>query len=213
MSNKRWLVPLTGLVFIVLMIIGFIVSGEPPDADEDVQKIVNFYVDDKGSIEAGVFLLALGVTFFVFFANYLRILFRASATSATILVGAAIFAVGGAIDGTLLIAMAEGADNDVPPETIQSLQVFWDNDFLPLAIGIAVFLVSVGSSILSTGVLPRWLGWVVLVVALISVTPIGFFAFPLTGLLVLVLSIWLTMRERSASAPPPAAPPPAPAVQ
>ena len=30
MSNKRWLVPLTGLVFIVLMIIGFIVSGATP---------------------------------------------------------------------------------------------------------------------------------------------------------------------------------------
>jgi hypothetical protein len=73
--------------------------------------------------------------------------------------------------------------------------------------------VSIGSSILSTGLLPRWLGWVVLVVALISVSPLGFFAFPLTGLLVIVLSVWLTMRERSASAPPPAAPPPAPAVQ
>jgi len=209
MSKKRWLVPLTGLVFIVLVIVGFIVAGEPPDADEDTQKIFDFYVDNKGSIEAGVFLLALGTVFFIFFANYLRILFRASATSATILVGAGLFAVGGGIDGTLLISMAEGADNDVPPETIQSLQVFWDNDFVPLAIGIAVFLVSIGSSILSTGLLPRWLGWVVLVVALISVTPLGFFAFPLTGLLVIVLSIWLTLRERSASAPPP----PAPAVQ
>src|SRR5215212_3784597 len=208
MTRKSWLVPLTGLVFIVLMIVGFIVAGEPPDADEDVQKIVAFHVDDKDSIEAGVFLLALATVFFIFFANYLRIFFRASSTSATILVGAAIFVVGGAIDGTILIATAEAAD-DIEPTSVQTLQALWDNDFLPLAIGIAVFLVSIGSSILSTGLLPRWLGWVVLVVALISVTPLGFFAFPLTGLLVIVLSIWLTLRERSASAPPP----PAPAVQ
>ena len=212
MSNKRWLVPLTGLVFVILLVVGFIVAGEPPHADEDVQKIVDFYVDDKDSIEAGVFLLALGTVFFVFFANYLRILFRASATSATILVGAAIFAVGGAIDGTILIATAEAAD-DIEPTSVQTLQALWDNDFLPLAIGIAVFLVSIGTSILSTGLLPRWLGWVVLVIALISVTPLGFFAFPLSGLLVIVLSIWLTVRERHASAPPPTAPPPAPAVQ
>jgi len=76
MSNKRWLVPLTGLVFIVLLIVGFIVMGEPPDAEDPVQEIVDFYQDDKDSIEAGVFLLALGTVFFVFFANYLRTVFR-----------------------------------------------------------------------------------------------------------------------------------------
>ena len=43
------------------------------------------------------------------------------------------------------------------------------------------------------------------------ITP-GFIAFPGTGLLVLVLSIWLTLRARRAAAPP-AAPPAAPAVQ
>jgi len=52
----------------------------------------------------------------------------------------------------------------------------------------------------------------VLVLALLSVTPIGFIAFPGSGLLVLVLSIWLALKERSATAPP-TAPPPAPAVQ
>ena len=212
MSNKRWLVPLTGLVFIVLLIVGFIVMGEPPDAEDPVQEIVDFYQDDKDSIEAGVFLLALGTVFFVFFANYLRTVFRETSLSATILVGAAIFAVGGAIDGTISIAIAEAAD-DIEPASVQTLQALWDNDFLPLAIGITVFLVSIGTSILSTGLLPRWLGWLVLVVALISVTPLGFFAFPASGLLVLVLSVWLAMRERRASAPPPAAPPPATAVQ
>jgi hypothetical protein len=211
MNRKAWLVPLTGVVFIVLVVIGFIVTGEPPDAEDPVQDIVDFYRDDKDSIEAGVFLLALGTVFFVFFANYLRTVFRASATSATILVGAAIFAVGGAIDGTISIAIAEAVD-DIEPASVQTLQALWDNDFLPLAIGITVFLVSVGTSILRTAILPKWLGWVVLVVALVSVTPVGFFAFPATGLLILVLSIMFTIRERRASAPP-AAPPPAPAVQ
>ena len=206
--KKAWLVPLTGIVFIVLLVIGFIVTGEPPNADDGADKVVAFYVDDKDSIEAGVFLLALGTVFFIFFANYLRTVFRASATSATILVGAAIFAVGGAIDGTILIALAEAGD-DIDPTAAQSLQALWDNDFLPMAIGIAVFLVSIGSSILSTGVFPRWLGWLVLVAALISVTPLGFFAFPLSGLLVIVLSVWLTMRARRATPPPAGAVPPA----
>jgi hypothetical protein len=207
--RKDLLLPLTGVAFIVLAIVGFIVGGEPPDADEPVQEIVDFYVDDRDSIFVGVYLLALAMVFFIFFANHLRTVFHGTRASATILVGAAIFAGGGAIDGTLLIAMAEAADNEVPPESIQTLQAFWDNDYLPFAIGITVFLISIGVSILRTAVLPRWLGWVTLAVALVSVIPlVGFFAFPLTGLLILVLSIGLTMIARRAAAPPPAAPPP-----
>jgi len=209
--KKDWLAPLTGVVFIVLLIVGFIVAGEPPDANDPVQDIVDFYVDEKNSIEAGVFILALGTVFFIFFANYLRTVFRETSLSATILVGAAIFAVGGGIDGTILIATAEAAD-DIEPTSVQTLQALWDNDFVPFAIGITVFLVSVGLSILRTAVLPKWLGWIVLVLALVSVTPAGFIAFPGSGLLVLVLSIWLTLRARRAAAPP-AAPPAAPAVQ
>jgi hypothetical protein len=209
--KKNWLVPLTGVVFLVLVIVGFSIGGEPPEASDPVQEIVDFYDDDKDSIEAGAFLLSLGTVFLVFFANYLRVLFRDSAASATILVGAAIFTVGAAIDTTILVATAEAVD-DIEPTSVQTLQALWDNDFIPLAVGIAVFLVSVGISILRTDVLPKWLGWVTLVLALVSLTPAGFFAFPGTGLLILVLSVWLAIRARRAAAPP-AAPPPAPAAQ
>lgn len=202
--KKEWLLPLTGVVFIVLVIAGFIVGGEPPNTEDDsVQEIVDFYVDDRDSIFAGVFLLGLAMVFFIFFANYLRALFHGTRAAATILVGAAIFVVGGAIDGTLLIAMTEAADNDLPPETILTLQALWDNDFLPFAIGITVFVTSLGISILRTAVLPRWLGWVTIAIAVVSIAgPIGFFAFPLTGLLILVLSVMLTLRARKAAAPP-----------
>jgi hypothetical protein len=200
-------------VFVVLVIVGFIVGGEPPDADEPVQEIVDFYVDDKDSIMAGAFILGLATVLFVFFANYLRTVFRTTSASATILVGAAIFAVGGAIDATLLIAMAEAAD-DIEPESLQTIQAIWDNDFVPFAIGLSIFLLSVAISMLRTDVMPRWLGWVTLVIAIVSLTPLGFFAFPLTGLLILVLSVMLTLRARrtgttaSGNPPPPVAPPP-----
>jgi len=206
--KKDLLLPLTGVAFIVLAIVGFIVGGEPPDADEPVQEIVDFYVDDRDSIFVGVYLLGLAMVLFIFFANYLRTVFHGTRASATILVGAAIFVVGGAIDGTLLIAMTEAADNEIPPESIQTLQAFWDNDFLPFAVGISVFLISLAVSILRTDVLPRWLGWVTLVLAVLSLTPAGFFAFPATGLLVLVLSVWLTVLARREATPRGAVPPP-----
>jgi hypothetical protein len=210
--KKDWLVPLSGAIFVVLVVVGFLIGDEPPDANDPVQEIVDFYVDNKDSIEVGAFLVSLGVVFFIFFANYLRSLFRETAASATILVGASIFAVGAALDTTILVATAESAD-DIEPTSVQTLQALWDNDFIPIAVGLAVFLLSLAISILRTAVLPRWLGWVVLVLALLALTPAGFFAFPLGGLLVLVLSVWLTLRARRAAAPPPAAPPPAPAAQ
>jgi hypothetical protein len=209
--KKDWLVPLSGAIFVVLVIVGFLIGDEPPDANDPVQEIVDFYVDNKDSIEVGAFLVSLGVVFLIFFANYLRSLFRETAASATILVGASIFAVGAALDTTILVATAESAD-DIEPTSVQTLQALWDNDFIPIAVGLAVFLLSLAISILRTAVLPRWLGWVVLVLALLALTPAGFFAFPLGGLLVLVLSVWLTLRARRAAAPPPAAPPPAPAA-
>jgi hypothetical protein len=210
--KKDWFVPLSGAIFVVLVIVGFLIGDEPPDANDPVQEIVDFYVDNKDSIEVGAFLVSLGVVFLIFFANYLRSLFRETAASATILVGASIFAVGAALDTTILVATAESAD-DIEPTSVQTLQALWDNDFIPIAVGLAVFLLSLAISILRTAVLPRWLGWVVLVLALLALTPAGFFAFPLGGLLVLVLSVWLTLRARRAAAQPPAAPPPAPAAQ
>jgi len=212
MRKTHWLVPLLGAVFVVLAIVGFIIMGEPPSTDDNTaQEITDWYIDNHDEAIAGALIIGLGAVGFIFFANYLRMIFRETSASATILVGAAIFVVGGAIDSTLLLATAEAAD-DIDPTAVQALQAFWDNDFLPVAIGMSVMLFSLAVAILKTAVVPRWLGWVTLVLAVLSITPVGFFAFPATGLLILVLSIMFTLRERRASAPP-TAPPTAPAVQ
>ena len=214
MSRKNyWLVPLLGALFVVLAIIAFILMGEPPSVDDNsADEIVDWYVDNHDEAIAGALIIAVGAVAFIFFANYLRAVFRETTASATILAGAAIFVVGGAIDSTVLVATAEAAD-DVDPTAVQALQAFWDNDFVPIAVGLSVFLFSLAASMLRTGLVPRWLGWVTLLLAIVSITPIGFFAFPVTGLLIVVLSIMFALRERRVSTPPPAAPPPAPAVQ
>lgn len=205
--RRDWLAPLMGVAFVALLILSFIIGGEPPDADEPVQEIVDHYVDDKDSIIAGAIISGIAAIVLVFWANYLRNLMRDSLTSATILAGAGIIAVAAGFDSTLSVAIAEAAD-DVDPTAVQALQALWDNDFVPFLIGIVVFLTSLGLSILRTGVLPRWLGWVTLVIALIGITPVGFFAFPLSGLLVLVVSVMLALRARRATAgPAPLGPP------
>jgi len=200
--DREWLVPLTGVAFIVLGIVSFIVGGEPKSADEPVREIVNFYVDNKDSVEAGAFIGVAATVLLVFFGAYLRRFLRAGAGEGEMLslisfVGIAIVAVGFAIDTTILIALSEAAD-DINPIAVQSLQALWDNDFVPLALGVLLFLWGTGLSVIRSGVLPKWLGWVMLVLGVLGLTPIGFVSAIGTAILVLVLSILLSVRARSA---------------
>jgi hypothetical protein len=199
----RKLVPLTGLFFVILVVVGGALTGEPPEADESVQKIVDHYVDNDTTIMIGSMIGAVAITLFIFFANYLRIYLREAPTSATILVGAAIIAVGFGVDLTIGFALADKAE-DVDPTAVQALQTLWDNDFIPIVTGMLVFLVSLAAAILRTGLLPKWMAWVALVLLLAGPTPAGFFAFMATGVLIAVISVMLALRERSDATPPPA---------
>ena len=57
---------------------------------------------------------------------------------------------------------------------------------------------------LRSGVLPKWLGWVAVVLAVVGLTPVGFVAFIGAGLLIAVISVILAMRGRRAPTPAPA---------
>ena len=203
--KREWLIPLTGALFVALLILSFVVGGEPPDADEPVQEIVDHYVDNDVEIWISALIGGLAAVSLVFFGAYLRKVFSAAEgpggmLSPLMLVGAAIMAVGAGIDMTILVALAEAAE-DIDPAAVQALQALWDNDFVPIAIGIEVLFISVGLATVKYGVLPKWLGWFVLVLAVVGLTPVGFIAFPLGGLWVIVVSVLLAVRARGTPAP------------
>ena len=218
MANDWW-APLTGVAFIVLAIVSIVIGGEPPDVDEGAQKMVEYYVDDKDSIMFGAAFEGICAALLVFFGGVLRReLKRAEGEHGTLslvsFAGTVCIAIGLAIDGTISFALAEAAD-DVDPIAVHALGALWQNDFLPMALGLFLFLIATGLSIVRHGLLPKWLGWLMIVIGLTAITPIGFVAFLAAALLILVISIMLTLRARkgpAGAAPPPAAPPTAPAV-
>jgi hypothetical protein len=202
--SRDWLVPLTGVGFVVLGIVSFIVGGEPKSADDPVREVFAFYVDNKDSVEAGAFIGVAATVLLVFFGAYLRRFLRAGAGEGEMLslvsfIGIVIVAVGFAIDTTILIALSEAAD-DINPIAVQSLQALWDNDFVPLALGVLLFLWGTGLSVIRSGVLPKWLGWVMIVLGVLGVTPLGFVSAIGAAILVLALSILLSVRARAAAA-------------
>jgi hypothetical protein len=207
-NDKGWLAPLTGLAFFVLAIVAFAISGEPPDPTEDsAREIVDFYVDNETSQIVSAALAAVAGTLFVFFGGYLRRVLRdaegpGGVLSAVSFAGVIVFALGLAIDSTLTFALAETAD-DIDASAVQALSALWHNDFVPFAMGVQIFLLATGISVLRNGALPKWIGWIAILLALIAVTPIGFAAFIGAGIVVAVMSVILAMRARAT--------PPAPA--
>jgi hypothetical protein len=210
--NREWLAPLTGVAFIVVLFIGFIVGGEPPGADDPVQEIVEHYDDNKDAVMFGALLQAIAAAFLVFFAAYLRKVLRAAegeggVLSAVVLVGASVVAVGASIDATISFALAEAVD-DVDPAAVQALQALWDNDFMPLALGTGLFLLASGISVVRHGALPKWLGWIAILLGIVSFTPIGFAGAIGAAVWILIVSVMLAMRARPAAPAAPATPPP-----
>lgn len=200
-GKAAWLAPLTGTIFVVVVIVGFLIGGEPPDPDNDPADIAGFYVDNETVQAVGALLAGIAATALVFFGGYLRRVLQVGAgrgefLSTVAMGGLVIYAAGIALDATIVMALVSTAD-DVDPIAIQTLSAFYENDFMLFAVGTQVFLLAAGVSIVQHATLPKWLGWVAIVTAVIAVTPIGFVSFFVGLLWILVVSIVLTTRARS----------------
>jgi Domain of unknown function (DUF4386) len=202
--RRDWIAPATGILFVIFAVLSFAFGGEPPSADDPVEEIVDHYLDNDDEIVASAILATVAALLLVFFANHLRGVLSAaeeggSRLSPLVLTGAAVIAVGIAIDSTVSLALAATAD-EIEPASVQTLQALWDNDFLPIALGTTIFLISAGASILRTGALPRWLGWVGIALAVLSFTPLGWVAFLAGGIWIAMLAITMMRETRTREA-------------
>jgi hypothetical protein len=205
-QDRNWIAPLTGVAFLVVMIVGILISGgEPPNpSDDSVEEIVDFYVDNDTSQSVGALLEGLAGALFVFFGGYLRRLLRdaegpGGILSAVAFAGTIVFAIGLALDATITVALAETAD-DIDPTAVQALSALWNNDFVPLAMGLITFTLATGISIVRHAPLPKWMGWAAIVLMVFMFTPAFFVGFIGTGVLVAIISVMGTMRARRAGA-------------
>jgi hypothetical protein len=197
--------PLTGILFVILVIVAFLVSGETPSTDDSPQEIVDFYLDNDGSQQAASALLALGCVALIFFLGSLRRALRAApgdegGLSTVVLVGGLVIAVGASIFAGIGFTLGDAAD-ELPPSAILTLNALNSDMFFTVAVGTAVFNLGLGLAILRHGGLPRALGWVALVIGIAGLTPAGFFAFLATGIVVVWASVVLAMRTGATGSP------------
>ena len=120
--------------------------------------------------------------------------------------GGGVVAAGGFVTAaTLHFALADYA-GDIQPAAAQAINALDGDFFLPFTTGLAVLVLASSVGAIRAGILPKWLGWVGVVLFVVFFTPAGFIAFGLTGIWIIVVSILLYLRGAPAPTAPPASP-------
>lgn len=206
------LAPLTGVLFAIVTLVAFISGGETPESDASPVKVIAYYAVHKSSIETSAVLFLFAFLFALFWAgalaNHLREAGAASGLTGLIIGGGVLMAAGAGILGGVEYGLAHNL-HILGPQSVQTLNILDNQLFLPLIVGGCVFALASGFAILTTSTLPAWLGWVALVLGVVSaIPPVGFFALLVFVVWSLVVSIMIYMRsgdsETAQAAPAPA---------
>jgi hypothetical protein len=214
LETQRWpaWVPLTGILFVALAVLAFIITGETPGTEDSPQEILDFYKDnDSESIWSAV-LLGWGAVAFLFFNGALRASLRAAEgapgwLSAVAFGGGLVFAAGALSFAGFSFALGDTAD-DLTPEAAQALNALNSDFFFLVAAGTATLLIATAIISIRSRMLPAWLAWIALLLGIVSVTPLGFFAFLLFLVWTVIVSVLLWRSAAAAAGTPPAPPPP-----
>lgn len=190
-AYARWarFLPLAGIAASILWIIGFLVmeSVRPAAANPTAAEILAYF-QDESAVGMGAFAYMLGSIFFIVFVASLWNRLKQSQGDAGGLTALVLTA--GAITG-LASMFLYGSDLEahldadaISASTAEAYYYFGDFWFVGSHLAAAIMLGATGFLTLRSNVLPRWLGWISIVVAVpLLLPPVGWavmlFVFPL----------------------------------
>lgn len=211
MQQSRWerFAPLTGVVFVVMVTAIFTIGGSTPSSGDSAAKVQAFYSAHSDKHMTLAYVMMITLPFMVFFASSLRNdLRRAGGTGqlANAAFGAGILtAVGFGALAFVHLALADAADSAKTLSATQALNILDGNDFVLPVAGLGTLTLATGLAVVRHGGLPKWLGWLGIVIGVLIFTPAGFFGFLASGIWIVIVSIMLTV-ARGRTQPAAAAP-------
>jgi hypothetical protein len=212
----RW-EPLTGVVAVVLLLIGVFVAeeaGNPPESEATPAEVLAWVQEESTAIVTGGFLFMLGGAFFLWFMGSLRTRLLAAEGAAAHFT--AIAFAGGVATAIFLIATPGGdlaagiEEDDLSPTSADALHDISDAFFVGAEVSAIVLTLATGLVAIRTGAFPRIFGWASVVLAVwLAIGPIGWagllLGFPLW---VVAASILLVRPLGPLGSPGTAVPPP-----
>ncbi len=177
MTERQWqrIAAIGGLVFFVLVVISFF-TPSTPDLDTPAFEVRSDVADDRTGIILSVYIGSLAAAAFLVFAGGLWSLFqRAGAAGAGVvtLVAAAVTSALVLVANGALLALVYASEDNRAPAVVQALFELDNTMFIPAFFSLVAFHAAAALGIVATGVLPRWLGWVSALVAVVYI--IGLF--------------------------------------
>ena len=208
--KSKWWVPLSGVVGIGLIFAAFPLMGSPPEANKaSGQEIAKYLHAHAHDMKTAILILSAALLLLLIFTSYVKTRLddaegECGTASRLSFAGALMLIFALALDLTGLIAMVEAAGK-IDPVAIQAMMAYWNNDWVPMALGVVAFHLGVAVSSLKHGGIPKWLGALSAVIVVVGVTPHwGFFAMPATAAWIVLASITLAIKAlRTPDAPPP----------
>jgi hypothetical protein len=195
---KNRLMPLSGIVFVALILVSFFLSSTP-GSDASASTVLTYYRTHGNVTSASALVIGLGVVFGLFFFGYLREYLRQDRATrwlaSTAFGGILLFAAGGALSAGAYAALGDKPQvlTAAAAQTLNLIQSDGTNGLLQ--VGLAVFYLAVALAILRGRLLPAWLGWVSVALGLLAASLVlAFIAFLATGPWVVVVAIMLSVK-------------------
>ena len=210
--TSRWMGPL-GLAILVLIGVSFSALTPNSPGENASGATVVAYWNTSGHQAQGwlqIYLIGLALALIVVYTAQLRAILRdaegrPSFLPNTVFAGGIIFSAATVVAGALHMSILIAAHNH-QGNIAQMLNFVDQNDYLTFLFGMSMITMATGLAILNRSSLPKWLGWVSVVVGVLAVAgPLSFFGLIAGG-------IWLAVAGFVVGAHQPAAPHQAPAM-
>ncbi|MFK8908494.1 hypothetical protein [Streptomyces sp. YS-3] len=195
---------MTGLVAVVLIAVAFGVGGDTPGIGDSGPQIRLFYQEHDTRQAVSLYLLILAGVLLVFFAGSLRHHLAESDRHGWLpqvaFAGGILSAAGFWLGSAVTLALIDASDKQkVGGPALQAMNVISNDLFIPFVGGIGTMLLAAGLDTARRGTpLPRWLGWAGIVLGVLMFIPwVGFFAFLVSGLWIIIASVLLARRPNA----------------
>jgi hypothetical protein len=206
-SNKIWKLigALSGVVFVVLTIVGMGVAGESGVEPTDSPGVIaRAFIDGSDDAEIGGMIALVGILFFFPFLAYFRTRLRAAEGEDGWLT-AAMYGGGLVTVAMLLVMQVIGQattviSGGIDPVVAQTLSVLLWNFVWVLAPPMIAFTLAASIVIVRYSALPKWLGWVGFLVSITLLMPwVGMFVMIVWVALVSLTMTYQVLKDSSGS--------------